>query len=170
MGDIQAAPSTHFQNKTILLSFGIHLLLEQLKSLAFLLSNSNQIPQWGHNSIFILIYETLMVYQPCSKIDSSLRAYIWQVALKHHMGLTSPSFSARCLYPQPTVTSKTEHLSPEMTHLLSVSFLFTGLMGTPLHSGWVTTESQYCLLLSPFTDKSTVSLFPLSHKSNDKSN
>lgn len=143
MGDTQAMLHQHVPKikRPHLLSLGDSCSSKKLKPFSSTLKFKLNTSVWV-GCIFILTYETLMLDHPCNRADSVLRAHICQVALKQRISLAGPSLPARCLCPQPTVTAKTEHRSPEMTRLLSIPSLFTP-QATPVSEvGWVTSESH----------------------------
>ena len=93
---IWGTPRLHFINMhpkikttTPQVLWGFICYFENLISVARL-SKSNQTPQCGQDTAFILTYETLMVGHPCSRVYLAPTAHIWQVVLKQRNGTKRP--------------------------------------------------------------------------------
>lgn len=132
--------------------WGLICYFEKLISSAWL-SKSNQIPQCGQDTTFILTYETLMVGHPCKRADSALRTHIWQVVLKQRNGPDCPSLPPRCLYPQPNDDGKNRTLKSRNDPSVHKSiFLSYYCKGAHLwqERGWPQSLSITPFLSTPF--------------------
>lgn len=122
--------------------WGFSCYLENLISVARL-PKSNQRPQCGQDTTFILTYETLMVGHPCNGAHSAPRAHIWQVVLKRRNGTHWPLPSTRCLYPQPNDDGKNRTLeSRNDPSVPKCIFLSNYCRSAHLGVGWVSPEPQ----------------------------
>lgn len=124
--------------------WGFICYFEHLISVARL-SKSNQRPQCGQDTTFILTYETLMVGHPCNRAHSAPIVHIWQVVLKQRNGTDWPLPSPRCLYPQPNDDGKNRTLDSRNDPSVHKCIFFFKLLQEcpPLWVGWVTLESKH---------------------------